>query len=71
MGLSYKFEKLSSQLRKYDQGIVRTNRFSNSYFQNVLSEWNLLNNDIKNSTTISEFKNRLLKTCAEFYLQCP
>ena len=45
----------------YDQGIVRTNRFSNSYFQNVLSEWNLLNDDIKNSTTISEFKNRLLK----------
>ena len=45
----------------YDQGIVRTNRFSNSYFEDVLSEWNILNDDIKNSTTISEFKNRLLK----------
>ena len=39
---------------------MRTNRFSNSYFKNVLSECNLLNDDI-NSTTISEFKNRLLK----------
>lgn len=47
--------------RIYDQGMARTNRFSNSYFQNVLSEWNLLNDDIKNSSTICEFKNRLLK----------
>ena len=47
--------------RTYDLGVVRTNRFSNSYFKNMLSEWNLLNDDIKNSTTISEFKNRLLK----------
>ena len=35
--------------RTYDLGFVRTNRFSNSYFKNVLSE------------SISEFKNRLLK----------
>lgn len=47
--------------RIYDQGTARTNRFSNLYFHNTLCEWSLLNDDIQNSSTINEFKNRLLK----------
>ena len=35
-------------------------RFSNTYFQNVLSEWHSLDNNIKESETISEFKRKLL-----------
>ena len=46
--------------RAYDQNVGRTTRFSNIYFQNVLYEWNLLDHDIKNSQSISEFKRKLL-----------
>ena len=48
------------QHRVYEQNISRTTRFSHTYFQNVLYEWNLLNNNIKNSQSISEFKRILL-----------
>ena len=47
--------------RVYDQNIVRTVRFSNTYFQNSLHEWNLLDDEIKNSRSISEFKRKLLQ----------
>ena len=46
--------------RAYDQNVARTTRFSHTYFQNVLYEWNLLDHDIKNSQSISEFKQKLL-----------
>ena len=39
---------------------ARTVRSSNSYFQNVLSEWHSLDNNIKESETISEFERKLL-----------
>ena len=41
--------------------IGRTVRFSNTYFGNVLSEWNNLTDDIRNSKSIGEFKSKLLK----------
>ena len=47
--------------RVYDENIVRTVRFSNTYFQNALHEWNLLDDEIKNSRSISEFKRKLLQ----------
>ena len=34
--------------------------YSNTYFQNAPFEWNLLDDDTKNSTSISEFKRKLL-----------
>ena len=46
--------------RAYDQNVARTTRFSHTYFQNVLYEWNLRDHDIKNSQSISEFKQKLL-----------
>ena len=46
--------------RIYDQNILRTVRFSNTYFQNVLYEWNLLDNEIKNSASLGEFKRKVL-----------
>ena len=45
----------------YEAKVARTNRFSNTYFRNTLLEWNLLDREIKNSTSLSQFKNKLLK----------
>ena len=47
--------------RVYDQNIARTIHFSHTYFQNFLYEWNLLDHDIKNAQSISEFKRKLLE----------
>ena len=44
----------------YEQPTGRTIRYSNSYFQNTISEWNLLDNKVRNSSTISQFKENLL-----------
>ena len=46
--------------RAYDPIIPRTVRFSNTYFQNVLYEWNLQDNEIKNSASLGEFKRKVL-----------
>ena len=46
-------------MRSYDQNVGRTVRYSNTYFQNAPFEWNLLDDDTKNSTSISEFKRKL------------
>ena len=37
-----------------------TARFASTYFQNVLFEWNLLDQNIKDSNTLAEFKRQLL-----------
>ena len=50
------------RIRSYDQNIGRTARFANTYFQNAPFEWNLLDDDTRNSKTISEFKRKLLAT---------
>ena len=47
--------------RDYEVHVARTNRFSNSYFHNTLFEWNLLGEELKNSISLSQFKNKLLK----------
>ena len=44
----------------YDPIIPRTVRFSSTYFQNVLYEWNLLDNEIKNLASLGEFKRKVL-----------
>ena len=46
--------------RIYDQNIGRTNRFA--YFQNTFIEWNELDNEVKHSVSIAEFKNKLFST---------
>ena len=46
--------------RQYKPAVSRTTRFSNTYFQNVLFEWNLLEEDVRHSLTIGEFKRKLL-----------
>ena len=45
----------------FDPNIAWTVRFSNTYFQNTLHEWNLLDDEMKNSRSISEFKWKLLQ----------
>ena len=47
-------------IRSYGQNVGRTARYSNTYFQNAPFEWNLLDDDTKNSTSISDFKRKLL-----------
>ena len=46
--------------RSYDPKGCKTERFSNSYFTNTVYEFNLLESEIKDSKTISQFKRRLL-----------
>ena len=46
--------------RKNDPNFYRTDRFSNSYFINTIYEFNLLDSEIRNSKSISEFKHKLL-----------
>ena len=45
----------------YDQHIERTTRFSHTYFQNCVREWNRLDVSMRLSQTISEFKRKFLK----------
>ena len=47
--------------RDYEVHVSRTNRFSNTYFHNTLFEWNLVGEEIKNSISLSQFKNKSLK----------
>ena len=44
----------------YSLSIDKTVRFSNTYFSNAPFEWNLLDSDTRCSTSIAEFKRRLL-----------
>ena len=46
--------------RTYDQSAARTTRFSNTYFYDALFEWNSLNEELKNSSTLAEFKRKLI-----------
>ena len=45
--------------REY-QPVNRTEHFASTYFQNLLSEWNLLDTNIKESNTLEAFKSKLL-----------
>ena len=45
----------------YEPNVKSTERFSHTYFQNCLSEWNQLDETIKNSPTISVFKRELVR----------
>ena len=55
--VSYNFRNA----RDYEVHSPRTNRFTNSYFYNTLFEWNLLEEEIKNSESLFQFKGILLK----------
>ena len=46
--------------RDYDIPFSKTKRSSNTYFTNVLHEWNKLDENVRNSVTIAEFKRKLL-----------
>ena len=45
----------------YEPNVISTNRFSHTYFQNCMREWNLSDETIKNSPTISVFKRELVR----------
>ena len=51
----------SSQSNKISSFKTRHNFFKNSFFPVVISEWNSLNIDIRNSSSINVFKKELLK----------
>ena len=45
----------------YEPNVTSTNRFSHTYSQNCIREWNLLDETIKNFPTISVFKQELVR----------
>ena len=47
--------------RVFEQRTERTNRFSNTYFQNCSYEWNQLDSSIQSCQNISEFKRKLIQ----------
>ena len=47
--------------RYYEPNLSRTIRFSNSYFSNILDEWNKLDKAVQESPSISVFKRNLLQ----------
>ena len=49
------------KVRSYEVHTARTNCFLNTNFYNTLYEWNLLREEIKNSVSLSHFKNKVLK----------
>ena len=51
----------SSQRNKISSFKTRHNFFKDSFFPAVISEWNSLNIDIRNSSSINVFKKELLK----------
>ena len=44
----------------YTHSPPRNVRFSNTYFYNTLFEWNSLNDELKNSSTLTAFKRKLI-----------
>ena len=47
-------------VNEYEPIIHKTARFSHTYFHNALVEWNALDNDIRESNTLGEFRGKLL-----------
>ena len=54
--VSYSFRNVN----EYDAAVCGTARFSNTYFQNVLLEWNAFEKDVLESNMLDEFKRKLL-----------
>ena len=57
--------KITYNLRNpgsYPEKGSRTAPFSNTHFQNVIAEWNLLNSDVRNSESLAAFKRKLIST---------
>ena len=48
-------------IRNFEQDISRTKRYSDSYFNNTLYEWNQLDRAVQESPSIAVFKNNLLQ----------
>ena len=45
----------------FEQPVTRTARFASTYFHNALFEWNLLDDETRNSKSLPQFKDKLLK----------
>ena len=48
--------------REYEEPFSKTKHSSNAYFTNALHEWNLLDETVRNSATLPEFKRKLLNS---------
>ena len=45
----------------FEQPVTRTARFASTYFHDALFEWNLLDDETRNSKSLPQFKDKLLK----------
>ena len=55
--MQYSLRNLSS----FEQPVSRTVRFASTYFHNALFEWNLLDDETRNSKSLFQFKHKLLE----------
>ena len=60
MGRTLKYDLRNK--REYEEPLSKTKRSSNAYFTNALHEWNLLDETVRNSATLAEFKRKLLNS---------
>ena len=60
--------------RIFNVPLTRTNSYKNSFFSSTMNNWNALDDNIRNSMTISSFKNKLKKhspiTISETFINC-
>ena len=45
----------------FEQPVSRTARFASTYFHNAIFEWNLLDDETRNSKSLFQFKHKLLE----------
>ena len=60
MGRTLKYDLRNK--REYEEPFSKTKRSSNAYFTNALHELNLLDETVRNSATLAEFKRKLLNS---------
>ena len=48
-------------LTGFKQPVSRTARFASTYFHNAIFEWNLLDDETRNSKSLFQFKHKLLE----------
>ena len=48
-------------LTNFEQPVSKTARFASMYFHNTLIEWNLLDDEARNSKSLFQFKHKLIE----------
>ena len=68
MGRTLKYDLRNKH--EYEEPFSKTKRSSNAYFTNALHEWNLIDESVRNSATLAEFKRKLLNSINRLRTPC-